>query len=125
MKKTSHITRYTQQKNKPRVTLSSKSQTPALSLGERENRPPRFRQCGAPRLVAAPDAASPLPAGEGRGEGEGYAANQNGPTNFARSTRPAPQGTKAAMLPQALLRFLDDRYRVSESLGFRPLPRLL
>src|SRR6266700_7902894 len=31
MKNTSDITRYTQQKNKPRVTLSSKSQTPALS----------------------------------------------------------------------------------------------
>src|SRR5229473_5592696 len=35
MKNTGHITRYAQQKNKPRVTLSSKSQTPALSLRER------------------------------------------------------------------------------------------
>ncbi len=44
--------------------------TPALSLGERENRAPRFRQSGAPRLVAARDAVFPLPAGEGQGEGE-------------------------------------------------------
>src|SRR6266849_4023253 len=38
--------------------------TPALSLGERENRPPRFRQSRAPRLVAARDALFPLPEGE-------------------------------------------------------------
>src|SRR5260370_19915422 len=36
MKKSSHITRSTQQKNKPRVTLSSKSQTPWPSPRERE-----------------------------------------------------------------------------------------
>jgi hypothetical protein len=45
--------------------------TPALSPKERENRPPRFRQPRAPRLVAARDAAFPLPAlpaGEGEGE---------------------------------------------------------
>ncbi len=43
--------------------------TPALSLGERENRQPRFRQSRAPRLLAARDAVFPLPAGEGQGEG--------------------------------------------------------
>src|SRR6266568_4851234 len=57
--------------------------TPALSLGERENRSTRFRQSRAPRLVAARDAVFPLP------EGERDAANQNGRTNFASSTRPA------------------------------------
>src|SRR6266436_2329268 len=36
---------------------------------ERENRPPRFRQSRAPRLVAVRDAAFPLPAGQGAGEG--------------------------------------------------------
>ena len=45
--------------------------TPALSLGERENCPPRFRQSRATRLVAARDAVFPLPGGEGQGEGEG------------------------------------------------------
>ena len=43
--------------------------TPALSLGERENLPPPFCQSGASRFVAARDAVSPLPAGEGQGEG--------------------------------------------------------
>src|SRR6266852_5375469 len=38
--------------------------------GERENRTLRFRQSGAPRLVAARDALFPLPEGEGQGEGE-------------------------------------------------------
>src|SRR6266568_7369431 len=56
--------------------------TPALSRGERENRPPRFRQSRASRLVAARDVVSPLPAGEGQGEGEPDAANQDGRTNF-------------------------------------------
>src|SRR5207245_11677915 len=37
--------------------------TPALSLGERGNRPPPFRQSRAPRLVAAREAVFPLPAG--------------------------------------------------------------
>src|SRR5207245_6598357 len=37
--------------------------TPALSLGERENRRPRLRQSKAPRLVAARDAVFPLPEG--------------------------------------------------------------
>src|SRR5438445_13132876 len=37
--------------------------TPALSLGERENRPPHLRQSTAPRPVAARDAVFPLPAG--------------------------------------------------------------
>src|SRR6266481_6233485 len=102
MKKTSHITRYTQQKNKPRVTLSSKSQTPALSLGERENRSTRFRQSRAPRLVAARDAVFPLP--EGKGEGEPDVANQNGRTNLARSTRLALRQTArlCPALPQNL-----------------------
>ncbi len=63
--------------------------TPALSLGERENRPPRIRQSRAPRLVTARDALFPLPAGEGQGEGERDEANRNGRTNFAGSTRSA------------------------------------
>ena len=33
----------------------------------------------------------PLPAGEGQGEGERDAADQNGRTNFASSPRPAPR----------------------------------
>src|SRR6266705_2784521 len=57
--------------------------TPSLSLRERENHPPRFRQSRAPRLVAARDAVFPLPEGEGQGEGEGDAANQNGRTKVA------------------------------------------
>src|SRR6266699_1914014 len=52
--------------------------TQALSLGERENRPPRFWQSRTPRLVAARGAVFPLPAGEGQGEGERDAANPNG-----------------------------------------------
>ncbi len=63
--------------------------TPALSLGERENRPPRIRQSRATRLVTARDAVSPLPAGEGQGEGERDEANRNGRTNFAGATRSA------------------------------------
>src|SRR5438445_4639977 len=57
----------------------------------RENRPPRFRQSKAPRLVAARGAVFPLPAGEGQGEGERDPANPNGRTNFASSTRPDPR----------------------------------
>ena len=64
---------------------------PALSLGERENRTPRFRQFRAPRLVATRGAGFPLPAGEGEGEGEGDAANQNGRTTFAGAARPTPR----------------------------------
>src|SRR6266849_8712179 len=60
----------------------------SVAEGERENRPPRLRQSRAPRLVAARVAVFPLPAGEGKGEGERDAANQNGPTNFASSTPP-------------------------------------
>src|SRR6266849_8916310 len=56
---------------------------PALSLGERENRPPRFRQSRAPRLVAARDAGS-LSQREGQGEGEGDAANQKQPNQFRK-----------------------------------------
>src|SRR5258708_40140517 len=41
--------------------------TPALSLRERENLSPRFRQSRAPRLAAAWDAVFPLPAGQGEG----------------------------------------------------------
>jgi hypothetical protein len=47
--------------------------TPALSPGEREKAPRRFHQSGASRLVAARDAAFPLPEGAGQGEGEGRA----------------------------------------------------
>src|SRR6266571_1582730 len=65
--------------------------TPALSLGERENLPPRFRQSRASRFVAARDAVFPLPAGEGQGEGERDGANQNDRTNLASSTRPSPR----------------------------------
>jgi len=43
--------------------------TPALSLGERENRPPRFRQSRASRFVAARDAVSPPPCSRGAGIG--------------------------------------------------------
>jgi hypothetical protein len=57
-------------------------------VGERENRPPRLRQSRAPRLLPARDGVFPLPAGEGKGEGERDAANQNGWKNFASSTRP-------------------------------------
>src|SRR6266852_2741998 len=64
---------------------------PALSLGERENRPPRFRQSRAPRLVAARGAVFPLPAGEGQGEGERDASIQNTRTNSASSARAVPR----------------------------------
>src|SRR5712664_3815611 len=111
MKDTSHITRYTQQKNKPRVTLSSKSQTPALSLGEREDRAllsgeskPLGRVGVSALNREAHDASGsdarlkqdagcwfPLRGGEGKGEGERVAANQNGRTNFASSAPPVPR----------------------------------
>jgi hypothetical protein len=67
--------------------------TPALSLRERENLPPRLRQSRAPGLVATRDALFPLPEGEGKGEGESDAANQNDRTNFASSIRPAPRAS--------------------------------
>src|SRR5713226_10570436 len=80
-----------------------------LSLGERENRPPlsgesnALGRAGISALNRAAHGASrsdvrpkkdagcqfPLPAGEGQGEGERDAANQNARTNFASSTRPA------------------------------------
>jgi hypothetical protein len=50
--------------------------TPALSLRERENRPPVFLNCGCLRLLgririrSGRRLLSPLPAGEGKGEGE-------------------------------------------------------
>ncbi len=43
--------------------------TPALSLGERENRTPRFRQSRASRLLAAQAAVSPLRFSTGEGSG--------------------------------------------------------
>ena len=84
---------------------------PALSLGERENRPPlrgesnALGRAGVSAFNRGAHGASgsdvqpqkdagcpfPLPAGEGQGEGERDAANRNGRTNFASSTRPAPQ----------------------------------
>ena len=54
------------------------------SLGERESRQSRWRQSRAPRFIAARDPEFPLPAGEGQGEGERDATNQNGRTNFPR-----------------------------------------
>ncbi len=82
--------------------------TPALSLGERENRPPlsgepnALDRAGISALNCAAHGASgsdvhpkkdagckfPLPAGEGQGEGERDVSNQNGRTNFASLTRP-------------------------------------
>src|SRR6266571_8357177 len=84
--------------------------TPALSLGERENRPPlsgesnALGRAGVSALNRGAHGASgsevrlkkdagcwfPLPR-ERQGEGERDAANQNGRTNFASSTRPAPR----------------------------------
>src|SRR6266849_8408212 len=84
---------------------------PALSLGERENRPPlrgesnALRRAGVSawnrrahgasgsdaRLEKDAGCPFPLPAGEGQGEGERDAANPNGRTNFASSARPAPR----------------------------------
>src|SRR5713101_2629980 len=83
---------------------------PALSPGERENRSPlrgesdaRDRAGGSALNRGAHDASgsdaglekdagcsSPLPGGEGKGEGERDVANQNGRANFASSTRPWP-----------------------------------
>src|SRR6266571_6337340 len=63
MKNTSHITRYTQQKNKPRVTLSSKSQTPALS----SIRWRRGLGRGGAFLLVSP-LLGPLPTRSSRGE---------------------------------------------------------
>ena len=85
--------------------------TPALSLGERENRPPLRGESNALdraavstlnrgahgasasdlRLKKDAGGLFPLPAGEGQGEGERDAANQNGRTNFAFSTRQEPR----------------------------------
>src|SRR6266702_7499891 len=96
--------------------------TPALSLGERENRPPRLRESRAPQLVAARDAESPLPKGEGQGEGEPDAANQNGWTILARSIRPAPrldnQCSPKTNLPT---RFKNDQRSPPSALVFRVL----
>src|SRR6266851_6185055 len=84
---------------------------PALSLGERENRSPlsgesnALGRAGVSALNRGAHGASgsddrlnkdagcqfPLPEGEGKGEGERGAANQNGRTNYASSTRPAPR----------------------------------
>src|SRR6266851_9302226 len=84
---------------------------PALSLGERENRPPPSGESNAlgragvsalnrgahgagesdARLNKDAGRLFPLPEGEGQGEGERDAANRNGRTNFASATRPAPR----------------------------------
>src|SRR6266568_6822095 len=79
MKNTSHITRYTQQKNKPRVTLSSKSQTPALS----SIRWRRGLGRGGAFLLVSP-LLGPLPTRSSRGEdGELDAALGKRPSAFA------------------------------------------
>ena len=44
--------------------------TPALSLGEREDRCQAVHEPGAVRRAKAPEEVPPLPKGEGRGEGE-------------------------------------------------------
>ena len=87
--------------------------TPALSLGERENRAPlpgepnalgragvsalnRGAYCASgndARLNKDAGCCFPLPEGEGEGEGERDAANPNGWTNFASSGRPAPRAS--------------------------------
>src|SRR2546427_6511905 len=61
---------------------------------ERENHPPRFRQSRAARLVAARDAVSPLPLGEGPGEGGRGAPHQNGRTGFTTLTRTGPPANR-------------------------------
>jgi hypothetical protein len=58
------------------TSLDAFTLTPALSLRERENRPPVFLDCGGLRLLGRIRSRSerrlkfPLPAGEGKGEGE-------------------------------------------------------
>src|SRR5256712_4286481 len=64
------------------ITRADQERTLTPCPEERENRPPRFRQSRAPRLVAARDAVFPLPAGEGQGEGEG-ALQRSGTRRFA------------------------------------------
>jgi|SRR6185369_9031523 hypothetical protein len=46
--------------------------TPALSLGEKENRFPVLRQSAAPLCFKSGITCLPLPEGEGRGEGEKF-----------------------------------------------------
>jgi len=50
--------------------------TPALSLGERENRRQLVRRIGAPGFIERRNALLPLPEGEGWGEGEAIARSQ-------------------------------------------------
>ena len=69
--------------------------TPGLSLGERENRSPRFHQSRAFRLVAKRNAAFPLPEGEGQGEGERDPRNRVSRTNLAGSIRLGPRVANA------------------------------
>src|SRR6266704_4685454 len=92
--------------------------TPALSLGERENRPPLgsesnpLGRAGVSALNRRANGASgsdirtkndaaclfPLPAGEGQGEGERDAANQNGATSAASGS-----GHGSSFRPRLLL----------------------
>jgi hypothetical protein len=108
---------------RPGSALTPVLRAATVSLGERENRPPRFRQSRAPRLVAAWDAAFPLPLGEGQGEGERDAANQNGRTNSASSARPFPRANRLCY-PKTNFppRFKNYWRKQASALVFRALP---
>ncbi|MBI2946707.1 MAG: hypothetical protein HYY23_03615, partial [Verrucomicrobia bacterium] len=63
------------------------SLTPALSRWERESGRPRTEDSNASGVVKGPSAIPPLPAGEGRGEGERHATPEQSGT---AQTAPAP-----------------------------------
>ncbi|MBI2950141.1 MAG: DUF1592 domain-containing protein [Verrucomicrobia bacterium] len=66
-------------KNSPPRTNAEVSLTPALSPGEREKRRPSSENPGASIPIPARDRILPLPAGEGRGEGERAGQTSNSP----------------------------------------------
>jgi transcription-repair coupling factor (superfamily II helicase) len=80
--------------------------TPALSLGERENRPPSsgksatVSSSATTRITESEQRLSPLPEGEGQGEGEATSQQASGPT-FSSLDAFRPLAERAPELPVA------------------------
>src|SRR2546426_858174 len=97
---------------------------PALSLGERENRPPRFRHSRAPRDSSQRGVRCSLSLRErARVRGNETQPSQDGRTNVASSTRPDPRLRVGYHFERRACRW--RKRAVASALVFRPpLPPL-